>query len=523
MAQAQIERKNPSQDKSRACSNMKKVTTNLVEVAKTPALVFFHNPTTKKLEVWGDKFSVEAAKNHPDLLDKADTILSHSVASGQDFSFTDLKDLETSEKENPSLTCPLPKLQFKMFSEYKKFKENAHLRSSYAKMWRSLQFGTKELRYGVAGCKPDWFDEKTFVPWSTFKGSARPEGFSGNWAFLQYDIMKACYLHYMTVEEIEEYLVKCRLPEEESIETPGSASIPVDGMFSVPVVMANGERFVEVGEVDDVFESVDDPTKTPEDSLEDMIAKDTNENNEDDQTVTEPRTPVMETEVEDEETRTPEKEPKTPEAIHTVPNTPGSLNMKRSFSKAFVHEELKKKMTKGWLADVVKDPTLAAMGYIQVLGLKRIAIKGEMKTLIKVSDGQYVTWNVVIDEEKEDDILRVNTRSVIEVTKASVEQGFRIIIHNFEIIDDEVSEEITLADELVFLEKSWYLQMFTKKGMVDKKGSRNLKHPHYQTTPLRMMTRSKKARLGSGGIPCVSCEKIFKSDKTMEQHRKKYH
>ena len=62
MAQAQIERKNPSQDKSRACNNLKKVTTNLVEVVKTTALVFFHNPTTKKLEVWGDKFSVEAAK-----------------------------------------------------------------------------------------------------------------------------------------------------------------------------------------------------------------------------------------------------------------------------------------------------------------------------------------------------------------------------------------------------------------------------------------------------------------------------
>ena len=119
-------------------------------------------------------------------------------------------------------------------------------------------------------------------------------------------------------------------------------------------------------EVDDVFESVDDTTKTPKNSLENMIAKETNENNEEDQIVTEPRTPVMETEVEDEETRTPEKEPKTSEEFHT----PGSLNMKRSFSKAFVHEELKKKMTKGWLADVVKDPTLAAMGYIQVLGLK---------------------------------------------------------------------------------------------------------------------------------------------------------
>ena len=43
------------------------------------------------------------------------------------------------------------------------------------------------------------------------------------------------------------------------------------------------------------------------------------------------------------------------------------------------------------------------------------------------------------------------------------------------IIDDKVAEEVTLVDELVFLEKSWYLEMFTKKGMLDKQGSRNFK------------------------------------------------
>ena len=37
------------------------------------------------------------------------------------------------------------------------------------------------------------------------------------------------------------------------------------------------------------------------------------------------------------------------------------------------------------------------------------------------------------------------------------------------IIDVKVAEEVTLVDELVFLEKSWYLEMFTKKGMVNKK------------------------------------------------------
>ena len=41
MAQAKVQRKNPSQDKSRAYNNLKKSTTNIVEVAKSTALIFF--------------------------------------------------------------------------------------------------------------------------------------------------------------------------------------------------------------------------------------------------------------------------------------------------------------------------------------------------------------------------------------------------------------------------------------------------------------------------------------------------
>ena len=54
------------------------------------------------------------------------------------------------------------------------------------------------------------------------------------------------------------------------------------------------------------------------------------------------------------------------------------------------------------------------------------------------------------------------------------------------IIDDKVAEEVTLVDELVFLEKSWYLEMFTRRGVVDKQGSLNLRHTNFQTTPLRI-------------------------------------
>ena len=45
--------------------------------------------------------------------------------------------------------------------------------------------------------------------------------------------------------------------------------------------------------------------------------------------------------------------------------------------------------------------------------------------------------------------------------------------------------------------------MVAKEGIMDKQGSRNLQHPHFQTASLRMMTRSKKARLETGGIKFV--------------------
>ena len=39
-----------------------------------------------------------------------------------------------------------------------------------------------------------------------FKGSARPEDFTGNWAYLQCDILKAAFMHYLNEHEIEQYL-----------------------------------------------------------------------------------------------------------------------------------------------------------------------------------------------------------------------------------------------------------------------------------------------------------------------------
>ena len=81
------------------------------------------------------------------------------------------------------------------------------------------------------------------------------------------------------------------------------------------------------------------------------------------------------------------------------------------------------------------------------------------------------------------------SQSVIEVTKASILQGFRLVIQDYALVVENVDEELTLDEELIFLEKSWYVDLFNKKGMINKKGGRNLDHRHFQTTPLKMITR----------------------------------
>ena len=60
--------------------------------------------------------------------------------------------------------------------------------------------------------------------------------------------------------------------------------------------------------------------------------------------------------------------------------------------------------------------------------------------------------------------------SVIEPTKASILQGFRLVIQDYVLVAENVDEELTLDEELIFLEKSWYVDLFNKKGMINKKG-----------------------------------------------------
>ena len=56
---------------------------NPTEVCQVPVLSFFHNQVSKKLEVIGDSSSDSFISLVSELLNKVDSVLSHSVTSGQ--------------------------------------------------------------------------------------------------------------------------------------------------------------------------------------------------------------------------------------------------------------------------------------------------------------------------------------------------------------------------------------------------------------------------------------------------------
>ena len=86
-------RGNPSQDRSRGVTGIRKSVKNLSEVCQFPVLTCYQNPTTGKLEVIRDKFTMAKVKDDQNMLKKLDLYLSLSVESGESFTFADMKEL----------------------------------------------------------------------------------------------------------------------------------------------------------------------------------------------------------------------------------------------------------------------------------------------------------------------------------------------------------------------------------------------------------------------------------------------
>ena len=126
-------------------------------------------------------------------------------------------------------------------------------------------------------------------------------------------------------------------------------------------------------------------------------------------------------------------------------------------------------MTGGWLANVIMDPYINVFGVLQILGKQVKPMGDNWLTLLKVSDGKLVTWQATGTPtalEKLDEI----GNCLIEVTSATLCNGYRLIIENFEVVSREMNEEVVLEEELEFLDKKFYEEIFKNKGMMNNVG-----------------------------------------------------
>ena len=219
--------------------------------------------------------------------------------------------------------------------------------------------------------------------------------------------------------------------------------------------------------------------------------------------------------------------------IVDVMNTPGSLPKRKrdvetleEASEEDEHQDIKEKMTAGWLGSIVKNADVTIFGVLQILGFKEQPVGDRSLTLFKASDGKTVTWQVTSTPEVMEDLKALACFSVIEVTKATLHHGYRLIIQSFGVLDENVEKEVVVEDELEFLDKDYYEKVFANKGMLTKQGHRVENHPGFQLTPVRM-TRSKTRqnqnqpklkKLKTGGYECDDCHKKYKSEKWFNLH-----
>ena len=73
-------------------------------------------------------------------------------------------------------------------------------------------------------------------------------------------------------------------------------------------------------------------------------------------------------------------------------------------------------------------------------------------------------------------------------------QDCRIFIHDYDLVTDNLDDEICLEDKLLFLEKDCYMEISKKKGMVTETGNRIKEHDDFTATPITIMTRSRTSQ-----------------------------
>ena len=53
--------------------------------------------------------------------------------------------------------------------------------------------------------------------------------------------------------------------------------------------------------------------------------------------------------------------------------------------------------------------------------------------------------------------MSIPIKTVIKVTKATIIQGYRLVIQEYEVINDDIEKEICQYEELELIDEEWYI------------------------------------------------------------------
>ena len=171
-------------------------------------------------------------------------------------------------------------------------------------------------------------------------------------------------------------------------------------------------------------------------------------------------------------------------------STPGPIPRMRKRKNM---EETPVILTSGWLSNLFITMTANEIPTLQLLNWKFRTVESVDRLCLTLSDGTHTTKQITVDDDLADVVREAPLYSTMRVMSGTISEGCIFNIEEIEIVQTDLVQPVLHCETLAVLEKNFFQEIFYEKGMLTKEGDKLTNHPHFQHTPIRMMTRARMA------------------------------
>ena len=140
-------------------------------------------------------------------------------------------------------------------------------------------------------------------------------------------------------------------------------------------------------------------------------------------------------------------------------------------------------LTTGWLRQMFEMLTSDLVPTLQLINWKIRVHHGQEKMCLVLSDGVNATKQVFVYDNLDELVKETPLYSLVQIQSGTVLDGCLLQVEEFEILA-HYHEPIIIGKDLKNLDKDFFEQIFKRKNMLTEDGTKNVDHPHYESTPI---------------------------------------